>query len=260
MLKESENTAVLSQKVLSQEVTKTATLTPTSVEVGVSGGNGQTVVSPVVKIRKPLGGRVNVRPPKKLVSPESNQSIPKTKPDDFHQTYPINTAAGEGVYYILPVENPDTGENQDWIVVYEVVNAAVQQVTEQHDGTFSALTPKGYGLGGRARETELHPWVTRGKRFGLRPIKCALPDSTLSEEHYRTIREQIDSYIGKWYRLADNLVFPQPPGSGDWGMPAWPLELLEGNLDALVRRAYEGRIITSLEQDAAKWAAGLIGV
>jgi hypothetical protein len=118
---------------------------------------------PKVEMPKPeksqtkSGGWFAKPPVRKDYIPPAPTSYPMKVPKDFHQTWAIDTANGEGVVYTIEVTHPDGNEAKTYIVHPEVVREAIRRCSGG-DYTFSILTDKNDGIGGEIRSVELHPW------------------------------------------------------------------------------------------------------
>jgi len=187
-------------------------------------------------------------------------AIPMKLPLDFHQTWPIDTASGEGVVYTIKITHPDQKEAKTYVVHPDVVNEAVRRCA-QGDYTFSILTDKSEGLGGEIRALELHPWVTKIGQFGLFPLKRPIIGSTISEAAYENSADNIAKNQGNWARrtrIENALVaIPLPPDAEGYGDPRWPKMLVDGDWETIITRAFENRWIKSLDDKAARSLAGL---
>jgi hypothetical protein len=131
--------------------------------------------------------------------PPAPTSYPMKVPKDFHQTWPIDTANGEGVVYTIDVTHSDDNEAKVYVVHPDVVTEAMRQCS-QGTYTFSILTDKSDGLGGEIRPVELHPWVTKTGQFGLMPLKRPIAGNVLSETAYDNKAIKLAENQGKWVR------------------------------------------------------------
>jgi hypothetical protein len=129
------------------------------------------------------GGWFAKPPVRKDYIPPAPTSYPMKVPIDFHQTWAIDTANGEGVVYTIDVTHADGNETKTYVVHPNVVTEAVCQCSEG-DYTFSILTDKSDAIGGEIRPVELHPWVTKTGQFGLMPLKRPIAGNSLSETAY----------------------------------------------------------------------------
>jgi hypothetical protein len=186
------------------------------------------------------------------------QEIPLRLPNDYHQLYPIDTEDGEGVVYTVKITLPAEKEEKTYIVLTSIVEEARERA-ENDDPTFAILTPVELHLGGAARAFEMHPWVERSGRFGFWPIVVGMEDNPRSMAPYQAKLADINDHQGKWARRTGGITTSAPPNTV-WSAPKWPEELLNGGLDALILRAYRGRVIESLDSTEAKWLAGLISI
>jgi hypothetical protein len=181
-------------------------------------------------------------------------------PKDFHQTWAIDTANGEGVVYTIDVTHPADNEAKTYVVHPEVVREAVRQCAEG-DYTFSILTDKNDGIGGEIRPVELHPWVTKTGQFGLMPLKRPIIGNSLSETAYDNKANKLAENQGKWVRRTtiekDLVVIPLPPNADGYGEPRWPKVLIDGDWEAIISRAFDNRWIKSLDDKVARNLAGL---
>src|SRR5215831_7786468 len=154
------------------------------------------------KVEKPQiksGGWFAKPPVRKDYIPPAPTSYPMKVPKDFHQTWDIDTANGEGVVYTIDVTHPDGNEAKTYVVHPDVVREAVRRCSEG-DYTFSILTDKNDGIGGEIRQVELHPWVTKTGQFGLMPLKRPIIGNSLSEMVYDNKVIKLAEYQGKWVR------------------------------------------------------------
>jgi hypothetical protein len=178
---------------------------------------------------------------------------------DYHQTWPIDTANGEGLVYTIEVTHPDQNEAKTYVVHPEVVMEAARRCYGG-DYTYSILTDKNSELGGEVRTQELHPWVTKTGQFGLMPVRCPIIGNTLSEEAYEAKRSKIDAYQNQWVRRTTIARRPEiqvlPPGA-QFDPPRWPKVLVDGDWEAIITRAYDNRYIRSLDDKVARNLAGL---
>jgi hypothetical protein len=184
------------------------------------------------------------------------QEITLRLPSDWFQLYPINTEADEGVVYMVKLLHPDDKEEKMYIVETDVVVAALN-LAEKGDFTFAMLTPVENNYTCNVRTYELYPWVDRVGTFGFWPVMVGMEESTLSMNTYLQKKSDINDTHGKWVRHAGKITIPAPP-QAVMPDPKWPKEVLNGQIDTLILRAYKGRIIKALESDEARWAAGLI--
>src|SRR5215467_9966882 len=76
------------------------------------------------------GGWFAKPPVRKDYIPPAPTSYPMKIPKDFHQTWAIDTANGEGVVYTIEVAHPDGNEAKTYVVHPDVVREAVRQCSE----------------------------------------------------------------------------------------------------------------------------------
>jgi hypothetical protein len=186
------------------------------------------------------------------------QEIPLRLPSDYHQVFPIDVDGGEGVVYSIKVALPAEQEEKTYIIHSAVVEEALNR-TEAGDPTFAVLTPIDFNLGGTVRAYEMYPWVERSGRFGFWPVVVGIKDNPRSMAPYLIRRIDIEENKGLWIRRTRGITIAAPPGSV-WSPPKWPEAILNGGIDNLVLRAYNGRVISSLDSDEAKWLAGIISI
>jgi hypothetical protein len=214
----------------------------------------------VEKSQTKAGGWFAKPPVRKDYIPPAPTSYPMKVPKDFHQTWIIDTANGEGVVYTIEVTHPDGNEAKTYVVHPDVVREAVRQCAEG-DYTFSILTDKSDGIGGEIRPVELHPWVTKTGQFGLMPLKQPIAGNLLSETAYEHKVNRLAENQGKWVRRTtiekDLVVIPLPPNADGFGNPRWPKVLTDGDWETIISRAFENRWIKSLDDKAARNLAGL---
>jgi hypothetical protein len=206
------------------------------------------------------GGWFAPPPVRKNYIPPAPTSYPMKIPKDFHQTWPINTAAGEGVVYTIDVTHGDINEAKTYVVHPSVVAEAARQCSVG-DYTYAILTDKNDGVGGEIRAIELHPWITKTGQFGLMPVKRPILGNTLSEVAYDNKALRLAENAGKWVRRTsiekDLVVIPLPPGAQGFGEPRWPKVLTDGDWESIISRAFENRWIKSLDDKVARGLAGL---
>jgi hypothetical protein len=206
------------------------------------------------------GGWFAPPPVRKDYIPPAPTSYPMKIPKDFHQTWPIDTASGEGVIFTVDVTHADDNEAKVYVVHPSVV-AEVMRRCSAKDYTFSILTDKNEGLGGEIRRVELHPWVTKTGQFGLMPVKKPIAGSSLSETAYENKVSKLAEHQGKWVRRTtferDLVVIPLPPDADGYGEPRWPKVLTDGDWETIISRAFANRWIKSLDDKVARSLAGL---
>ena len=206
------------------------------------------------------GGWFAKPPVRKDYIPPAPTSYPMKIPKDFHQTWAIDTANGEGVVYTIEVTHPDGNEVKTYVVHPDVVSEALRRCSEG-DYTFSILTDKNDGIGGEIRQVELHPWVTKTGQFGLMPLKRPIAGNSLSELAYDNKAGKLAENQGKWVRRTtiekDLVVIPLPPNADGFGEPRWPKVLTDGDWETIISRAFDNRWIKSLDDKAARNLAGL---
>jgi hypothetical protein len=217
------------------------------------------------KVKKPetkSGGWFAPPPVRKDYIPPAPTSYPMKIPRDFHQTWPIDTAKGEGVVYTIDVTHPDDHEARTYVVHPDVVTEARRQCAEGNY-TFAILTDKSDGVGGEIRPVELHPWVTKIGQFGLIPLKKPIAGNSLSETAYKNKARQLAENQGKWVRrttIEKNVVvipLPLDADADSFGEPRWPKVLTDGDWEAIITRAFANRWIKSLDDKVARNLAGL---
>ena len=215
--------------------------------------------SPPSPKKKVVGtfGRIKVKKREEL-GEALIQEIPRHLPSDYHQIYPINPKEDEGVVYTTKLTLPAEREEKSYIVTTDVVAEAYEMVVAG-DLTYAVLTPIEMNMGGNVRAYEMYPWVERSGRFGFWPVVVGMEGNPRSMGPYLVKVQDIAENMGKWVRRVKDVTLPAPPGSV-WSDPKWPKELLDGNLDSLILRAYRGLIIDSLESDEAKWLAGIYSI
>jgi hypothetical protein len=206
------------------------------------------------------GGWFAKPPVRKNYIPPVPTSYPMKIPRDYHQTWAIDTANGEGVVYTIDVTHPDINEAKTYVVHPDVVREALRQCSEG-DYTFSILTDKNDGIGGEIRPVELHPWVTKTGQFGLMPLKRPIIGNSLSEMAYDNKAIKLAENLGKWVRRTviekDLVVIPLPPNADGFGEPRWPKVLTDGDWETIISRAFDNRWIKSLTEKTARSLAGL---
>jgi hypothetical protein len=214
----------------------------------------------VEKSQTKSGGWFAKPPVRKDYIPPAPTSYPMKVPKDFHQTWTIDTANGEGVVYTIEVTHADINEARTYVVHPDVVEEAKRQCS-QGDYTFSILTDKNDGIGGEIRPVELHPWVTKTGQFGLMPLKRPIAGNSLSQVAYDNKASRLAENQGKWVRRTtiekDLVTIPLPPGADSFGEPRWPKVLTDGDWETIISRAFENRWIKSLEDKVARSLAGL---
>jgi hypothetical protein len=211
------------------------------------------------KFQAKSGGWFAKPPVRKNYVPPAPTSYPMKIPKDFHQTWAIDTANGEGVVYTIEVTHPDNNEAKTYPVHPDVVREAFRQCSEG-DYTFSILTDKNDGIGGEIRLVELHPWVTKTGQFGLMPVKRPIAGNQLSENAYDAKATLIQKYQGKWVRrttIEKAMVVIPLPEETDLGEPRWPKVLTDGDWETIISRAFDNRWIKSLDDKTARSLAGL---
>jgi hypothetical protein len=221
-----------------------------------------------VKEQKPLpekpptksGGWFAKPPVRKDYIPPAPTSYPMKIPKDFHQTWAIDTANGEGVVYTIEVTHADNNEVKTYVVHPDVVEEVRQQCAGG-DYTFARLTDMNDPLGGEIRLLELHPWVTKTGQFGLMPLKRPIIGNSLSETAYDNKANRLAENQGKWVRRTtiekDLVVIPLPPNADGYGEPRWPKVLTDGDWETIISRAFDNRWIKSLDDKTARSLAGL---
>jgi hypothetical protein len=206
------------------------------------------------------GGWFAKPPVRKDYIPPAPTSYPMKIPKDFHQTWAIDTANGEGVVYTIEVTHADINEAKTYVVHPSVVSEAVRQCSAG-DYTYAILTDKNEGIGGEIRALELHPWVTKTGQFGLMPLKKPIIGNALSEMAYDNKAGRIAENQGKWVRRTtiekDLVVIPLPPGADGFGEPRWPKVLTDADWETIISRAFDNRWIKSLDDKVARGLAGL---
>jgi hypothetical protein len=219
--------------------------------------------SPKQKAEQPAtksGGWFAKPPVRKDYIPPAPTSYPMKVPKDYHQTWAIDTASGEGVVYTIDVTHPDINEARTYVVHPDVVREAVRRCSAG-DYTFSILTDKNDGIGGEIRLVELHPWVTKTGQFGLMPLKRPIAGNSLSEMTYNNKASKLSENQGKWVRRTtierDLVVIPLPPNTDGFGEPRWPKVLTDGDWETIISRAFDNRWIKSLNDKVARNLAGL---
>lgn len=189
--------------------------------------------------------------------------VPARMPEDFVQIELLDLGNGDEAgpipVYIVPVTHPSTNERSNYVVRPEVVDQATS-LWDQGDAIFAVLTEKSLGYGGEARVYELYPWISRTGQFGVWPIVTPLPGNSHSEHAYNsksgTIRANVDQWV-RYTNVNKDLQAVTAPFNVTWPTK-WPAEYLNGDWESIINRAYRGQIIRSLEDQAAKWLAGLI--
>jgi hypothetical protein len=219
--------------------------------------------APFDKAEKPQtksGGWFAKPPVRKNYIPPAPTSYPMKVPKDYHQTWPIDTANGEGVVYTIDVTHPDDNEARLYVVHPNVVTEVVRRCSAG-DYIFSILTDKSDGLGGEIRPVELHPWVTKTGQFGLMPIKRLITGNLLSETAYDNKVSKLAENQGKWVRRTtiekDLRVIKLPSNADGYGEPRWPKVLTDGDWETIISRAFANRWIKSLDDKVARNLAGL---
>jgi hypothetical protein len=206
------------------------------------------------------GGWFAKPPVRKDFIPPAPSSYPMRVPKDYHQTWAIDTDNDEGVVFTVDVTHPDGNDAKTYVVHPAVVEQATRQCADG-DYTFSILTDKNSGMGGEIRRMELHPWVTKTGQFGLMPLKLPLVGNSLSETAYENKANRLAENQGKWVRRTTIektwVVIPLPPNSDGFGEPRWPKELIDGDWEKIISRAFDNRWIKSLDDKAARNLAGL---
>ena len=206
------------------------------------------------------GGWFAKPPVRKDYIPPAPTYYPMKSPKDFHQTWAIDTANGEGVVYTIEVTHPDGNEAKTYVVHPDVVREAGRQCSEG-DYTFSILTDKSDGICGEIRLGELHPWVTKTGQFGLMPLKRPIIGNSLSEMAYDNKANRLAENLGKWVRRTtiekDLVVIPLPPNADGFGEPRWPKVLTDGGWETIISRTFDNRWIKSLDDKVARNLAGL---
>jgi hypothetical protein len=224
-------------------------------------GDGED--APEVPSRKLKDGGFFARPQVRMdLAPPTATEVPVRRPEDFCQVELLDVGNEEpgGVrVYISRVVHPSTNEGSDYIVMPDVVAAATAE-WEDGDATYAVLTEKVKEYGGEVRVHELYPWISRTGQFGLWSVKTPLPGNKLSEHYYFAKTEVIRGNAGKWvrYTMVNKELQVQPaPGDYKW-RAKWPAEYLNGDWESIINRAFRGQVIKSLEDQAAKWLAGII--
>jgi hypothetical protein len=206
------------------------------------------------------GGWFAKPPVRKGYIPPAPTSYPMKIPKDFHQTWAIDTANGEGVVYTIEVTHPDGNEAKTYVVHPDVVREAGRQCSKG-DYTFSILTDKNDGIGGEVRLVELHPWVTKTGQFGLMPLKRPIIGNSLSEMAYDNKAIKLAENQGKWVRRTtiekDLVVIPLPPNADGFGEPRWPKVLSDGDWETIINRTFDNRWIKSIDDKVTRNLAGL---
>jgi uncharacterized protein YrzB (UPF0473 family) len=229
------------------------------------GSKSQSTGKPLIR----SGGKFAKRQPfaRRRFEKPPQHKIPIETPKEYHQLWPLDEEQGEGLVYIIEVKHQDEEQNKEYVVLNEVVEEATSRC-EQDDTTFYKFTLKGEGFLGEVRLVEVHPWVTRNKDWGLWRVRCPIryEDGTFepkSSKTYQQARESIEDYAGRWvHRVYDKKkegwqTIPAPSGEL-WKPPVWDSLLTSGNWDAILEKAFEGRVIRSLDEDIVKWKVGLL--
>jgi hypothetical protein len=228
--------------------------------VPTAGDLSKTEVSKMERPTTKSGGWFAKPPLRKDYLAPAPTSYPMKIPKDFHQTWAIDTANGEGVVYTIDVTHPDSNEAKIYVVHPDVVREAVLRCSEG-DYTFAILTDKSDGIGGEIRPVELHPWVTKTGQFGLLPLKRPILGNALSEVAYDNKALKLVDHQGKWVRRTtiekELVVIPLPPNAEGFGEPRWPKVLTDGDWETIISRAFENRWIKSLDDKVARSLAGL---